>query len=723
MSWTPLTLVAVAIHVCGTIASHIIGTKYAGIWDVGHTVLPSIPSYKACVDVMTIFAPIVTQFRRPDRAIQIYVLLVILRGCLIACTVLPEIGFTHTTLDLHHFVLGHSRDFVFSGHAAYVASWVVQAPTVTSLAYSFVHGLMILVARQHYTIDIILAWLLAALIHAVLQRQQRAPLYSLRLKLPTDSLEELQHRVWVDELKQFTSAPPMDKRMPAIVAWQGNDPMGYVHITPPAAPASVDKHCGQTVRKPGEWEIRALTVEPRARRQGIASHLMFSALRYIETHGGSALVIMAKEALVPMYEQLGFRVDRIRVVVGNVPYMIARATTQDIRACLGDRRPDWDTFKWDLPFPATKADRCFHGGNDSWVVTTKMDCDILDAWYPPAPEVCAAVAQQAKEVHRSPEETAATLVDAIATDRGVSPDSIVVGSGSSELIYRCFSEWLTKDSSVLLMCPTYGEYLHVASTVIGCRVDSIDLTQAHSFDLDLELLVQKARNTPYDLIVVVNPNNPTGRWTDLAQIIYDIPAAKIWVDETYIEYVGREHSLETIAASSSNIIVCKSMSKVYALSGLRLAYLCSSPALLAGVKLKTPPWVLSRMAHAAGIAALNSYEYYAAQHDVTNRTRAHLEMGLRQCGFEVIPGCANFVIARHPRIASPDYVMECRRLGLYIRTIHTPVDGEWIRVAVKSPQTTQDMLEILRDAACVCIDLKTLRDIQMNERILHESVV
>src|SRR6185436_3843880 len=109
----------------------------------------------------------------------------------------------------------------------------------------------------------------------------------------------------------------------------------------------------------------------------------------------------------------------------------------------------------------------------------------------------------------------------------------------------------------------------------------------------------------YDWVVFVNPNSPTGRHIQrdqLEKVIQRSPQrTRFWVDETYIEYIGCEQSLGKFAARASNVVVCKSMSKVYALSGLRVAYLCAAPQMLEELRSFTPPWAVSLLAQVAGV--------------------------------------------------------------------------------------------------------------------------
>src|SRR5205814_10473124 len=149
--------------------------------------------------------------------------------------------------------------------------------------------------------------------------------------------------------------------------------------------------------------------------------------------------------------------------------------------------------------------------------------------------------------------------------------------------------------------PTYGEYAHVLERVIGCRVDRFVLHRASNFNVDVDELsktiARRRRRRRYDLVVLVNPNSPTGRHIprpDMQRLLTAVnPGTRVWIDETYLEYVGAKESLERFAAGSANVFVCKSMSKVYALSGLRAAYLCGPAAEIRQLRAITPPWAVS----------------------------------------------------------------------------------------------------------------------------------
>ena len=99
------------------------------------------------------------------------------------------------------------------------------------------------------------------------------------------------------------------------------------------------------------------------------------------------------------------------------------------------------------------------------------------------------------------------------------------------------------------------------------------------------------------------------------------PATRVWVDETYVDYAGPGQSLEPFAARSENVIVCKFMSKTYALSGARVG-IRAGPHQLESLRPLTPPWAVSLPAQIAAVKALEDPGYYAAKYEETHAAAA-----------------------------------------------------------------------------------------------------
>ena len=250
----------------------------------------------------------------------------------------------------------------------------------------------------------------------------------------------------------------------------------------------------------------------------------------------------------------------------------------------------------------------------------------------------------------------------------------------------------------------YGEYAHVLEQVIGCRVDRFPLSRANDYEVDTDELSQRL-DRPHDLVVLVNPNSPTGRHIPRAameQLLAIVsPHVRVWVDETYVEYVSPTQSLEQFAVRTPNVVVCKSMSKAYALSGLRAAYLAGPPALIEPLRVITPPWAVSLTAQVAAVAALQDPGYYSECYAETRDLRTALRRRLiNDLHFNVVPGVANFLLCQLPEDGANAamIVNACRKRGLFLRDagqMGKRIGKRALRIAVKDHQTNERMVNIL----------------------------
>ena len=550
-----------------------------------------------------------------------------------------------------------------------------------------------------------------------------------------EQIHRMRHRVYATELGQHAEnederlEDALDEVNDYIVARRDGRVAGFISITPPNERGySVDKYLAPAAlpvpRDAGLYELRLLTVDAAHRRTQAAMLLMYAAFRWVSSRGASHVLVLGRTgATVDLYGKMAFRGTGRRFPSGEVEYELMTASIEAIRARVAEisgltmrlRR----SCRWALDIPFDEPLGCYHGGASFGAIgdgMTNLDrahdvisADVLDAWYPPAPTVVDAVRAHLPFILRtSPPADCAGLLRAIATARGVPIASLVPGGGSSDLIFRAFLRWLTPDSRVLLLDPTYGEYAYVTERVVGCRVDRVALDRASGYAVDVDALRARMQNG-YDLIVIVNPNSPTGQHlpTDaLRHVLASVPAStRVWVDEAYMDYCGPGASLESYAAASTNTIVCKSMSKVYALSGARAAYLCAPPAIAATLRAITPPWVVSLPAQVAGIHALAAADYYTARYAETHVLRAELATALRTIDAieEVTNGVANFLLCHlAPNAATAELLCaRCRDHGLFLRELRSMSARDFpgtFRIAVKDRETNARMVAIIRVA-------------------------
>ena len=559
----------------------------------------------------------------------------------------------------------------------------------------------------------------------------------LHLSLATDcqriEIDRIRHDIYAKELGQFDARADgvltdrAEVKSVYVTAFENGTLVGFVGITPPTSPRySVDhylsRHDIPVQFDKRLYEIRALTVIDPARGSLTAPALMYAAFRWIQAQGGEQLMAIGHRKVVGMYQRMGMkRMDR-SFHCGHLEYELLAAPVSAVDAKLTRFESRLNRLEkqieWQLDASFHRPSECYHGGAFFNAIGNRFDdlnrrneiinADVLDAWFPPCPSAQQALLDHMDWIMRtSPPNHAEGLVQTITETRGVAPENILLGGGSSPLIFMAFRHWLNPSSRILLFDPTYGEYAHVLEKVVGCQVGRFQLHRSEGYQLNTEKLAHKLAEN-YDLFVWVNPNSPTGRHVP-QQAVENVlrqtpPSTRIWIDETYIEYAGREHSMESFAAKNENAVVCKSMSKVYSLSGLRVGYLCGSPKLLNPLRALTPPWSVSLPAQIAAVHALQSPCYYEDRYEETHQLRSELEQGLKQIGIqEIVPGVANFILFHlrndHPDSAS--VISRCQEQGLYVRDaaeMGTSMGDRAIRIAVKDAETNRRMLKILNCA-------------------------
>lgn len=335
-----------------------------------------------------------------------------------------------------------------------------------------------------------------------------------------------------------------------------------------------------------------------------------------------------------------------------------------------------------------------------------ISADILDAWYPPCPEALNAIRENLEWLVRtSPPTHSEGLRTEIAIQRGVPEESVLVGGGSSSLMFACLPLLVDQSSQVAMLEPMYGEYEHVVRNVIGAGVVKHELSPEGGFCVDLDRLADQARGNA--MVILVNPNSPTGiglKRTEVENLLAQVPlGTRVWIDETYIDFMPGAQSCETLVARFPNLIVCKSMSKFYGLSGLRIGYLVAEPGLIDRLERLTPPWSVGFLAQLAAVLALRSGDYYRTKAAETAALRTRFEEDLTATGcFQVYKGTTNFVFAEVIRGTAKEWEERCRAHELYIRncaSMGANLGDRFIRIALQEPAKQARMVSILNKVA------------------------
>lgn len=280
-------------------------------------------------------------------------------------------------------------------------------------------------------------------------------------------VHELRHRVYAEELGQHPTNPEgrlsdgLDDDNVYLVAAHGAEPIGFVSVTPPwVGTFGLDKYLTREelplLDEPDVFEVRILTVRPDQRNTGVATLLMYAAMRWVASRGGRTIVAMGRTDVMELYRAVGLELVGRLVRSGSVEFDVMTASVAALNTlALGPYAElvekwrasvDW---KLDASF-ATRPDGCEHGGASFGAIGTGfrtlerrsriVAADVLDAWFEPAPGVSAALADDPGWLARtSPPSDAEGLLAELASSRGLPVESLAVGSGSSDLIFRAFT--------------------------------------------------------------------------------------------------------------------------------------------------------------------------------------------------------------------------------------------------------------------------------------------
>lgn len=335
-----------------------------------------------------------------------------------------------------------------------------------------------------------------------------------------------------------------------------------------------------------------------------------------------------------------------------------------------------------------------------------ISADVLDAWFDPSPKVLSKVkAFLSFSIKTSPPTQCEGLIKTISRVRKVPKPNIIVGGGSSDIMFAFFPRILKEDESVLILDPSYGEYAHIFEHVTQNKIIRHKLKKEDDFKINYTQLSLQIKSEKPKLVVLVNPNSPTGQYWEKHNILTlstRFPKVLFLIDETYIEYIDKNLSLEKEAAKMQNLVIIKSMSKVYALSGARIGYLVAHENIIDKVASHIPPWSVSLVAQIAGVEALKDLSYYSKKHKDTHVLRNSMttELKKNQC-IKVYNSIANFFLIEllNKKLKADQIIQELRKQNIFLRdctSMSIQFKNNFIRVAVKDKKTNKIIVEALQ---------------------------
>jgi histidinol-phosphate aminotransferase len=264
--------------------------------------------------------------------------------------------------------------------------------------------------------------------------------------------------------------------------------------------------------------------------------------------------------------------------------------------------------------------------------------------FPPHPRVIEAIEAAAGAMHRYPDPDATLLRRRLAERFETDPSRIAVGNGSCEILLAAAEALCEPGAEILFAWPAFSMYPYL-SALTGAREIRVPLAAGDVHDLDAMAAEVTAAT---QLLLVCNPNNPTGTHIPAAEVAAFCeripPHVTVALDEAYVEFQTDDDpdaSLDLLA-DFPNLIVLRTFSKCYGLAGLRVGYAIGSSTFRAAVDAVRQPFSVNALAQAAGAEAILHQDDVLRRVETTVAERLRVEQALGGIGLETAATQANF---------------------------------------------------------------------------------
>jgi histidinol-phosphate aminotransferase len=354
------------------------------------------------------------------------------------------------------------------------------------------------------------------------------------------------------------------------------------------------------------------------------------------------------------------------------------------------------------PRPAiNKVTSCAHGGIDyaelkrlgvslETILDFSVSCNPLGS----PPGVREALADTS--IERYPDSEASELKQALAEKLNIAPDKLIIGSGSTELIRLIATAYFEPNDLVLIPQPTYCEY-EVACHLANTQILKQPVLKEPDFQLNTAEMTNLLQKHRPKAVFLCNPNNPTGQYMPKEQVVQIMSSHQdslIILDEAYIAFTESAWASQDMV-NLGNLVILRSMTKDYALAGLRLGYAIAAEPIISVLKRVRPPWNVNALAQKAGTFALNADSYLKECNSKIREAKDFLLKELERLGLPSLPSQTNFFLVKVGNATA--FRQALLKKGILVRDCTSFGLPQYIRLAPRTLPECQKLIEAIKE--------------------------
>lgn len=322
----------------------------------------------------------------------------------------------------------------------------------------------------------------------------------------------------------------------------------------------------------------------------------------------------------------------------------------------------------------------------------------------PSPRALAAISRSLSDLHRYPDPSCFELRKAVAAFYQVPENCLVFGNGSDELVDLLARIFLEPGESILTSEKAFVAY-QLSAQASRARVLQVPLDAQKCFDLNAMAEVFKKQATKPRLIFIANPNNPTGTYVAgeyveaLLSVVSPYPDTLVVFDEAYVEFVrAKDYTpAHTYLKRFKNVVVLRTMSKIFGLAGLRLGVMMAQPEVVDIVHRVRKPFNVNSLAQVAAVAALEDRDYIKQVQQITWQGLDYFYSELKRLGLPYLPSQGNFVLFDTLREALKVYQAMLKQ-GVIVRPVDNYGFARELRLSVGQPEENTRAIKALEIA-------------------------